>query len=111
MKPDELESTLEVQTATKASVAPPSYEKTSPRSGYGVQVAAFETEEEAEAFLIAHHEALESLGPLFVVSSSVEGAKWFRVRVGVYPSVAAARRARERLLAPLDEGAMAVRHR
>lgn len=92
-----------------SSAAPLRFERASPSRGYGLQVAAFPSEAEAEAYLGRHRDALPT--PRFLVEQTVKGERWFRVRVGQFSSMAAAREARRELPDGVGSGAMVVRYR
>lgn len=94
-----------------AEPSPPPHLRRAPAGRFGVQVAAYPTIEEAEAFLVEHRAALEAAGPVHVIQREVKGDTWFRIRLGSHPGAAAAEAARAALPRELGAGAMVVRYR
>ena len=86
------------------------YRESPPSGQYGVQVAAYPSLEEAENFIDTHYEALEVVGPIFIVQRRIGSQAWYRVRVGRFKRARAARRASRGLPTTLDS-AMIVRYR
>lgn len=103
------------QIAVVEVVEPPpaslSYARRAPRGRYGLQVGAYPTLEEAEAFLREHLEALASAGPAHVIERRVRGETWYRVRIGAHRREAEAEAARSALPDALGAGAMVVRYK
>lgn len=86
-------------------------ESRAPSSGYGLQLGAFETEEEAAAFLEAHAEALRGL-PVFVIATVIpERGTWHRVRAGAVKQRADAEALKRKLPAELGKISLVVSHR
>lgn len=103
----------EVVAEPAAAVVPvgvPPYELKAPRRGFGLQVAAHDSIEGAEAFLREFGSELTGVGPIHVVTWRNAGKDWYRIRVGVFLSAQRAREARGLLPSELA-GAMVVRYR
>jgi cell division septation protein DedD len=86
--------------------------KEAPAEGrYGVQLGAFPSSAEAEAFVLAHQEAIGT-APVFVIPTEIkERGTWYRVRIGALRSKELAEALRQRLPEELGRGAMVVSHR
>ena len=92
-------------------VAPLRILREAPRSGYGLQLGAFETEAQAVAFVTAHQEALAPVAIHVLASEIPKKGTWYRVRVGLYKEKAAAQRALLRLGPELEKSAIVVSYR
>lgn len=107
---------------TKAIASPPPVEpaaapaplkilREAPRSGYGLQLGAFETEAQAVDFVTAHQEVLAPIAIHVLASEIPKKGTWYRVRVGLYKEKAAAQRALLRLGPDLEKSAIVVSYR
>lgn len=85
--------------------------RTGPGKGYGLQLGAYPTEQEALDFLEAHRAALEKL-PLFIVVTTIaDRGTWYRVRAGAVAKRDDAERLKASLPPDLRSGALLVSHR
>ncbi|MCC7386871.1 MAG: SPOR domain-containing protein [Deltaproteobacteria bacterium] len=85
--------------------------RTGPGKGYGLQLGAYPTEQEALAFLEAHRAALGKL-PLFIVVTTIaDRGTWYRVRAGAVAQRDDAERLKASLPADLRSAALLVSHR
>jgi DedD protein len=82
-----------------------------PRSGYGLQLGAFETEAQALAFVADHQQALAPVVVHVLASEIPKKGTWYRVRVGLYQEKASAQRALSRLGPELEKSAIVVSYR
>ncbi len=108
---------VEIDTSTQ-SQAPepqepplPKYLKTLPRSGFGLQLGAFQSLTEAENFMRTHQAAIAGQD-IYVWAASVRGkGTWYRVRLGRFPGMRSAQTALRQLPQDLASSAMVVRYR
>ncbi|MFO0724595.1 MAG: SPOR domain-containing protein [Myxococcota bacterium] len=104
--------TPEAVAAPAPSASPvPSFRTTLPDHGFGLQLGAFETQEEAEAFLQAHAGEFGK-EPVFAVPAEIKGrGTWVRVRLGLERTRAGAEQLRQHLSGSLRTQAIVVSHR
>lgn len=88
----------------------PGYAREAPAGRYGIQVGAFPSIDEAEAFLVEHQAGAWGL-PLFLTEALISGESWHRVRVGAFKDRGDAERRREAQFEVFVPGAMVVRYR
>ena len=82
-----------------------------PSGRWGVQLGAFETEDEARVFIRSNATALAG-GPVFIIPAEIRGrGTWFRVRVGAERTKARAKNVQLGLPPELGKAALVVSHR
>lgn len=94
-----------------AAPAPLRILRQAPREGYGLQLGAFETEAQAEAFVAENREVLAPLAIHILASEIPKKGTWYRVRVGLYAEKATAQRALKKLGSALEQSAIVVSYR
>lgn len=94
-------------------VAPPPipFSETPPPSGFGLQLGAFPSRDEARAFLETHRDILAG-AKVFLIPTEIPGrGTWYRVRIGVVKQRGDAEILRQKLPENLARAALVVSHK